>query len=180
MYQCTPSHNAENKLSRQAGFPRHPEAIEPPMVVENALTTTTMLLISLLCSLTALCWLCLASQQAILANSEGGLEFRLREPSDFATAHLSEVHSTDHFVALSHPDFPSHGVRIKKTEFCDSTVKCVILGCEGLVLTIESIPIVFIPDISTSIMEQSIFSSTFSKAEETLMKVGGTSLKQYL
>jgi cathepsin A (carboxypeptidase C) len=32
------------------------------------------------------------------------------------------------FTTLKHPAFPKHGVRIKKTKFCDGTVECV----EGL------------------------------------------------
>jgi hypothetical protein len=36
--------------------------------------------------------------------------------------HLSSVTSTD-FTAISHPHFPNHQVRIKKSNFCDPTVK---------------------------------------------------------
>jgi len=38
---------------------------------------------------------------------------------------LSELGSTDDFTALVHPKFPYHQVRIKKTKFCDPTVKSV-------------------------------------------------------
>ena len=37
-------------------------------------------------------------------------------------SHLSEL-STDSYTALVHPRFPGHRVRVKKTEFCDNTVK---------------------------------------------------------
>ena len=38
--------------------------------------------------------------------------------------HLSDIVSTDSFTTLTHPQFPNHSVRIKKTEnFCDTTVK---------------------------------------------------------
>lgn len=36
--------------------------------------------------------------------------------------YLSSLSSTD-YTALHHPRFPSHQVRIKKTDFCDPTVK---------------------------------------------------------
>lgn len=41
------------------------------------------------------------------------------------TMHLSELRSTDEFTTLDHPKFPYHQVRVKKTKFCDPTVKFV-------------------------------------------------------
>ena len=41
------------------------------------------------------------------------------------TMHLSELGSTDEFTALVHPKFPYHQVRVKRTKFCDPTVKYV-------------------------------------------------------
>jgi len=41
------------------------------------------------------------------------------------TMHLSELGSTDDFTTLVHPKFPGHQVRVKKTKFCDPTVKFV-------------------------------------------------------
>ncbi|KAH9921491.1 peptidase S10 serine carboxypeptidase, partial [Epithele typhae] len=35
---------------------------------------------------------------------------------------LASVTSTSDFVALAHPQFPAHQVRVKKSDFCDSTV----------------------------------------------------------
>lgn len=40
------------------------------------------------------------------------------------SVHLHEL-STHDYTALSHPRFPGRGVRVKKTEFCDATVKYV-------------------------------------------------------
>lgn len=37
--------------------------------------------------------------------------------------HLSSLDSQDEFVALNHPRFPAHQVRVKKSNFCDPTVK---------------------------------------------------------
>ncbi len=39
--------------------------------------------------------------------------------------HLNDISLTNNFVTLSNPHFPNHSVRIKKTDFCDHTVKCV-------------------------------------------------------
>ncbi|KAI0092563.1 Alpha/Beta hydrolase protein [Irpex rosettiformis] len=36
--------------------------------------------------------------------------------------HLSALAPGDDFITLKHPRFPAHQVRVKKTEFCDSTV----------------------------------------------------------
>ena len=38
-------------------------------------------------------------------------------------AHVSD----QEFTMLGHPFFPKHNVRIKQTNFCDSTVKCVVV-----------------------------------------------------
>lgn len=38
---------------------------------------------------------------------------------------LSTVVAEGAFTELTHESFPSYGVRIKKTAFCDPTVKCV-------------------------------------------------------
>lgn len=43
--------------------------------------------------------------------------------SGVSTMHLSAVSSGDEYTSLTHPLFPEHGVRIKKTDFCDPTVK---------------------------------------------------------
>ncbi|KAI0317738.1 peptidase S10 serine carboxypeptidase [Amylostereum chailletii] len=38
------------------------------------------------------------------------------------TLHLSSITSEDGYTTLTHPGFPGHGVRVKKTDFCDPTV----------------------------------------------------------
>ncbi|KAF8883441.1 Alpha/Beta hydrolase protein [Infundibulicybe gibba] len=45
----------------------------------------------------------------------------MRNVSQVQTMHLASVDSGE-FTALSHPRFPGHSVRIKKTHFCDPTV----------------------------------------------------------
>ena len=45
--------------------------------------------------------------------------------SNFSTRSLASVTSHDEYLALAHPRFPAHQVRVKKTEFCDPTVKLV-------------------------------------------------------
>ena len=47
----------------------------------------------------------------------------LNLPGNVSTRSLASVTSQDAFLALSHPKFPAHQVRIKKSEFCDPTVK---------------------------------------------------------
>ncbi|KAI0751275.1 peptidase S10 serine carboxypeptidase [Daedaleopsis nitida] len=42
--------------------------------------------------------------------------------ANVSTRSLASVASQDEFLALSHPRFPVHQVRIKKSEFCDPTV----------------------------------------------------------
>ena len=43
--------------------------------------------------------------------------------SEVQTLQLSSVTSQDEYTTLTHPRFRAHQVRVKKTEFCDSTVK---------------------------------------------------------
>lgn len=84
--------------------------------------------------------------------------------------HLSNIESHD-FTTLSHPRFPNHQVRLKKSHFCDPTVKCVIpvpLYYEVMIITITTASS---PVISMSTLELSIYSSTFLKVDVTLPKV---------
>lgn len=48
--------------------------------------------------------------------------------------HLSSIASNE-FTALSHPRFPNHQVRIKKSNFCDPTVKWVVFDVTRRVYT---------------------------------------------
>ncbi|TFK85892.1 peptidase S10 serine carboxypeptidase [Polyporus arcularius HHB13444] len=43
-------------------------------------------------------------------------------PGNVWTRYLADITSHDAFVALRHPRFPAHQVRVKKSEFCDPTV----------------------------------------------------------
>lgn len=45
------------------------------------------------------------------------------------TMHLSSIRSTEEYTVLKHPKHPGHSVRVKKTDFCDPTVKYVHLTC---------------------------------------------------
>lgn len=48
---------------------------------------------------------------------------RLGQDDHNQTLHLSSLSSQNGFISLSNPRFPAHQVRIKKTNFCDPTVK---------------------------------------------------------
>ena len=43
--------------------------------------------------------------------------------SNFTIMNLSDLELKDEFTMLSHPSFSNYQVRIKKTDFCDPTVK---------------------------------------------------------
>ncbi|TBU32201.1 peptidase S10 serine carboxypeptidase [Dichomitus squalens] len=45
-----------------------------------------------------------------------------RAQSNFSTRSLASVTSHNGYLALAHPRFPAHQVRVKKSEFCDPTV----------------------------------------------------------
>lgn len=54
-------------------------------------------------------------------------EVRLNTSVNYVeTIHLSSMVSTEDYTVLKHPRHRGHSVRIKKTEFCDSTVKYVL------------------------------------------------------
>ncbi|CDO74121.1 hypothetical protein BN946_scf185043.g171 [Trametes cinnabarina] len=44
---------------------------------------------------------------------------------------LSSITSRDKFTSLAHPRFPGHRVRVKKSDFCDPTVKFEGPGCSS-------------------------------------------------
>jgi hypothetical protein len=54
----------------------------------------------------------------VLAHTDAPLNLE----TPFHIMNLSSVQSEESFTALSHPQFPNHGVRIKKSNFCDPTV----------------------------------------------------------
>ena len=43
--------------------------------------------------------------------------------ANISTLLLSNLVPGGDFITLNHPSFPAHQVRVKKTEFCDPTVK---------------------------------------------------------
>ncbi|KAF8164869.1 Alpha/Beta hydrolase protein [Crassisporium funariophilum] len=57
------------------------------------------------------------SVQTVFSNSNS----ISRNTSELSTCHLSSIGSGE-FTALSHPRFPNHRVRVKKSHFCDPTV----------------------------------------------------------
>ena len=71
---------------------------------------------------------------AILSRASSQSVLQLTKPSAHAASyddglftpveHLSAL-SVDTFTTFGHPYFPNHNVRIKKTDFCDTTVKSV-------------------------------------------------------
>jgi hypothetical protein len=47
-------------------------------------------------------------------------------PYNVTELHLSQITADQSFTTLKHPKFPFHRVRVKKTQFCDPTVKYVL------------------------------------------------------
>jgi hypothetical protein len=45
---------------------------------------------------------------------------------DASDLHLSSITNAHSYVALTHVKYPNHRVRVKKTNFCDPTVKCAV------------------------------------------------------
>lgn len=43
--------------------------------------------------------------------------------TNISSLHMSLVDLGTKYTALSHPSYPDHSVRIKKSDFCDPTVK---------------------------------------------------------
>jgi hypothetical protein len=79
---------------------------------------------------------------------------------------LASLHNVDGFTTLAHDRHPGHRVRVKKTDFCDPTVKCApVLSCGSKQLTRGS---VFTPATWTWMTVQSISSSSTSRAATTL------------
>jgi hypothetical protein len=60
-------------------------------------------------------------QSQLRIQSSSGQDRLLTNPVS-GPLHLASV-STDEYAVLSHPHFPGHRVRVKQTEFCDTTVK---------------------------------------------------------
>ena len=61
-----------------------------------------------------------------LSATTGGARANLRHVvnTTVSTRSLASVTSQDELTVLEHPRFPAYQVRMKKSEFCDPTVKC--------------------------------------------------------
>ena len=57
------------------------------------------------------------------SRTGGSFGLRPEVNATVSTRPLASVTSQDAFVALAHPRFPAHQVRVKKSDFCDPTVK---------------------------------------------------------
>lgn len=84
--------------------------------------------------------------------------------------HLSTL-GVDGFTHLQHSRYPNHRVRIKKSTFCDPTVKWAFSVSPNPGLNV--VP-VFTPDTWTSMLAPNTSSFTFSKAGVILIRVGFT------
>lgn len=74
--------------------------------------------------------------------------------------------STDVYTALSHPLFPNYNVRIKKSDFCDGTVGCVVTSLRsGPWFT--DVDLCIGHTLATSTSRLDISSSTSSRAGTT-------------
>lgn len=87
-------------------------------------------LLKQLAGVTALCLFLLADLSLAAADGQHP-QFPLHVlPNNTTDGHatrlplslLTSMH-TDHYTALANPRFPRHQVRVKKTNFCDPTVK---------------------------------------------------------
>ena len=82
--------------------------------------TMTWSLSALLCLVVAAVPLVLAGAEQVHLSTGRSV---VAGTNDISLASITDV---DSFVALTHPSFPAHQVRVKKTEFCDPTVKYVL------------------------------------------------------
>ena len=72
--------------------------------------------------------------------------------------HLSSVGDSE-YTALTHPRFPNHRVRIKKSYFCDPTVKLAFVYCHPyLAITLT----IFAAFIQVTLMSMPVLSICFS------------------
>jgi len=78
-------------------------------------------------SLTLVSVTCATGPQVAFQESESpttpvNIPIRAHNASQVQPLHLSSIGSGG-FTALSHPSFPNYRVRVKKSHFCDPTVK---------------------------------------------------------
>ena len=55
----------------------------------------------------------------------GNIQLGLQTVANDTTLQLSSITEEHAYTALTHPAFPAHQVRVKRTKFCDPTVKYV-------------------------------------------------------
>lgn len=77
-----------------------------------------------------------AQVQSILTENRLPWAASPHNASSLQTYSLSSIASGD-YTALSHPRFPNHQVRVKKTQFCDPTVKYVGVCWSPLILRVQ-------------------------------------------
>lgn len=67
----------------------------------------------------------LCAAVAVFAQNSGpdDRQVAFKHPTDPPKVKLSSIVDGAAFTTLAHPNFPSHQVRVKKTVFCDPTVK---------------------------------------------------------
>lgn len=115
----------------------------------------------------------LAKQRFTVQNPSavfGDDQIREGTHTNLSTLHLSSITYDQEYVALTHSRFPYHRVRVKKTNFCDPTVKWVFpFRCSSNIL-MDNNHLACIRVIWMWMLEQSICSSTSSKVEEILTK----------
>ena len=110
--------------------------------------------------------------QAQLQHVLSGTERLHTGIANYTGLGLSAIAQQDAYVALTHPRFPAYQVRVKKTEFCDPTVKCVSIARHlgRSYRSISSAHLItraaYTQAIWMSIMARNTCSSTFSKAAE--------------
>lgn len=108
-----------------------------------------------------------------------GAASSLSDNSDFNNApkstinHLSAIGDSE-YTALTHPQFPNHRVRIKKSNFCDPTVKLVFVYCH-LYLAITLIISLLSAFIQATLMLMQVLSICFSIS----LRVAGIRRKVY-
>lgn len=74
----------------------------------------------------------LAAASTVSANLEMQQRFAYRAPTSYDAGLFAPLEglgllSTSGFTTLGHPVFPKYNVRIKKSDFCDGTVRYVCL-----------------------------------------------------
>lgn len=99
-------------------------------------------------------------------------------PYNVTSMHLSQIKSKDVFTTLMHPKFPGHQVRVKKSQFCDPTVKSASVIFIDDAKWLTSFKACILGSLTLT-KEQSICSSTSSRVDAILTKVNSLSIYHY-